>query len=96
MPLYMRLPKRGVKNFLFRTNYAEISLAQLEAKFDGGEVTKEALIEKGLLKGINKRRPVKVLGNGELKKALTFVGIEKFTKSAAEAVTKAGGEIKTK
>ncbi|MBK23975.1 MAG: 50S ribosomal protein L15 [Halobacteriovorax sp.] len=96
MPLYMRLPKRGFKNFLFRTNYAEISLAQLEAKFDGGEVTKEALIEKGLLKGINKRRPVKVLGNGELKKALTFVGIEKFTKSAAEAVTKAGGEIKTK
>ena len=96
MPLYMRLPKRGFKNFLFRTNYAEISLAQLEAKFDGGEVTKEALIEKGLLKGINKRRPVKVLVNGELKKALTFVGIEKFTKSAAEAVTKAGGEIKTK
>ena len=96
MPLYLRLPKRGFKNFLFRTNYAEVSLAQLEAKFDGGEVTKEALIEKGLLKGINKRRPVKVLGNGELKTKLTFVGIDKFTKSAQEAVEKAGGEIKTK
>ena len=96
MPLYMRLPKRGFKNFLFRKNYAEISLAQLEAKFDGGEVTREALIVKGLLKGINKRRPVKVLGNGELKTKLTFVGIDKFTKSAQEAVTKAGGEIKTK
>lgn len=96
MPLYMRLPKRGFKNFLFRTDYAEVSLAQLEAKFDGGEVTKEALIEKGLLKGINKRRPVKVLANGELKTKLTFVGIEKFTKAALEAVTKAGGEVKTK
>ncbi|MFT6068592.1 MAG: large subunit ribosomal protein L15 [Bacteriovoracaceae bacterium] len=96
MPLYLRLPKRGFKNFLFKTNYAEISLAQLEAKFDGGEVTKEALIEKGLLKGINKRRPVKVLANGELKKKLTFVGIEKFTKAALEAVEKAGGEVKAK
>lgn len=96
MPLYLRLPKRGFKNFLFRTTYAEVSLAQLEAKFDGGEVTKEALIEKGLLKGINKRRPVKVLANGALTKKLTFVGIEKFTKSAADAVAKAGGEIKTK
>jgi large subunit ribosomal protein L15 len=96
MPLYLRLPKRGFKNFLFRTNYAEVSLAQLEAKFDGGEVTKEALIEKGLLKGINKRRPVKVLANGELKKKLTFVGIEKFTKAALEAVEKAGGEVKAK
>jgi large subunit ribosomal protein L15 len=96
MPLYLRLPKRGFKNFLFRTTYAEVSLAQLEAKFDGGEVTKEALIEKGLLKGINKRRPVKILANGELKTKLTFVGIEKFTKTALEAVEKAGCEVKAK
>jgi large subunit ribosomal protein L15 len=96
MPLYLRLPKRGFKNFHFRTTYAEVSLAQLEAKFDGGEVTKEALIEKGLLKGINKRRPVKILANGELKTKLTFVGIEKFTKTALEAVEKAGCEVKAK
>lgn len=96
MPLYLRLPKRGFKNFLFRVDYAEVSLAQLEAKFDGGEVTVEALIDKGLLKGINKRRPVKILANGVLKTKLTFVGIKKFTKSALEAIEKAGGEVKTK
>jgi len=94
MPLYMRLPKRGFSNAPFKTEHAEVSLAQLEAKFDGGEVTREALIEKGLLKGINKRRPIKVLANGELTKKLTFVKISKFSKSAREAITKAGGEIK--
>jgi large subunit ribosomal protein L15 len=94
MPLYMRLPKKGFSNAPFKTIHAEISLAQLEAKFDGGEVTREALIEKGLLKGINKRRPIKVLANGELTKALTFVKISKFSKSAQEAITKAGGSIR--
>ncbi|WP_034719189.1 50S ribosomal protein L15 [Bacteriovorax sp. DB6_IX] len=93
MPLYMRLPKKGFSNAPFKTEYAEVSLAQLEAKFDGGEVTREALIEKGLLSGINKRRPIKVLANGELKTALTFVNIDKFSKAAAEAVEKAGGKI---
>lgn len=96
MPLYMRLPKKGFSNAPFKTEYAEVSLAQLEAKFDGGEVTREALIEKGLLSGINKRRPIKVLANGELKTALTFVNIDKFSKSAAEAVEKAGGKISNK
>ena len=94
MPLYMRLPKKGFSNAPFKTEYAEISLAQLEAKFDGGEVTREALIEKGLLKGINKRRPIKVLANGELTKALTFVKISKFSKAAQEAITKAGGSLR--
>ena len=93
MPLYMRLPKRGFKNALFKKVYAEISLSDLEAKLDAGDVTRETLIEKGLLKSSDKRLPVKVLANGELKKALNFKGIEKFSKSAAEAVTKAGGSI---
>jgi len=92
MPLYMRLPKRGFSNAPFKTVYAEVSLAILEAKLDG-EVTKEALIENGILKGIDKRRPVKVLANGEIKKSLTFTGIEKFSKSAKEAIEKAGGKI---
>ncbi len=94
MPLYMRLPKKGFSNAPFKTVHAEVSLAQLEAKFDSGEVTREALIEKGLLNGINKRRPIKVLANGELTKKLTFVKIDKFSKSAREAIEKAGGEIK--
>jgi large subunit ribosomal protein L15 len=93
MPLYMRLPKKGFKNAPFKTEYAVVGLDQIAAKFDGVEVTKEALIEKGLLKGINKRRPVKVLANGELSKALTFVNIDKFSKSAEELISKAGGKI---
>jgi len=94
MPLYMRLPKRGFSNAPFKTIHAEVSLAQLDAKFDGEEVTREALIAKGILKGINKRRPIKILGNGELTKKLTFVSIAKFTKSARESIEKLGGEIK--
>ncbi|MFG1500234.1 50S ribosomal protein L15 [Halobacteriovorax sp. XZX-3] len=96
MPLYMRLPKRGFSNAPFKTEYAEVSLATLEAKFDGGDVTKEALIEKGILKGADKRRPVKILANGELSKSLNFVNIEKFSKGAQEAIEKAGGKIATK
>jgi len=94
MPLYMRLPKKGFSNAPFKTVYAEVSLAQIEAKFDGGEVTKAALIEKGLIKGANKQLPVKILANGELTKKLTFVSISKFSKSAREAIEKLGGEIK--
>ncbi len=94
MPLYMRLPKKGFSNAPFKTVYAEVSLAQIDAKFDSGEVTKAALIEKGLIKGANKQLPVKVLANGELTKKLTFVSIAKFSKSAREAIEKLGGEIK--
>ncbi|MBT3983512.1 MAG: 50S ribosomal protein L15 [Bacteriovoracaceae bacterium] len=93
MPLYRRLPKRGFKNAPFRTIYAEVSLSLVNTKFTSGEVTREALVEKGMIKGINKRRPIKILGGGELKNALTFVGIDKFTKSTEEAINKAGGKI---
>lgn len=96
MPLYMRLPKRGFSNAPFKTIYAEVNLSTLEAKFNSEEVTREALVEKGILKGINKRRPIKILGNGELSKSLTFVNIDKFSKSAEEMVSKAGGKIETK
>nr|WP_157765838.1 50S ribosomal protein L15 [Halobacteriovorax marinus] len=96
MPLYMRLPKRGFSNAPFKTIYAEVNLAIVEAKFTTEEVTREALVEKGILKGINKRRPIKILGNGELSKSLTFVNIDKFSKSAEEMVSKAGGKIETK
>ncbi len=93
MPLYMRLPKRGFSNAPFRTVYAEVALEQIEKKFDSGEVTRETLLEKGLLKGINKRRPIKILANGKLSKSLTFVNIDKFSKSATELINQAGGKI---
>lgn len=96
MPLYMRLPKRGFNNTKFGKEYAEVSIGTIGSKFKSGEVTREALIEKGILKGQDKHRPIKVLSTGELKAKLTFVGIDKFTKAAAKQVETAGGEIKGK
>ena len=96
MPLYMRLPKKGFKNALFKTEYAIVNLADIADKLNANEVSRETLIEAGILKGQNKRAPIKILGEGELTKALTFVNIDKFSKSAHEALTKAGGKIDTK
>lgn len=96
MPLYMRLPKKGFKNALFKTEYAIVNLSVIAEKFDAGEVTREALIDAKVLNGNNKRLPIKILGEGELTKALTFVNIDKFSKSAQEAISKAGGKIETK
>ena len=93
-PLYMKLPKRGFKNEPFKVEYAIINLKQLSDQFSGAEVTQEALVAQGLLKGRNKTLPLKVLGNGELKKkGLVFKGIKKFSKSAQEAIVSAGGKI---
>jgi large subunit ribosomal protein L15 len=97
MPIYRRLPKRGFSNAPFKTEYAVLNLAQIAGKFESGEVTREALIEKGLLSGKDKRLPIKVLNKGDdFNKALTFVNIAKFSASAKEAVEKAGGKIETK
>lgn len=96
LPLYMRLPKRGFKNAPFKTVYAVVGLSQINEKFDSEEVTKEALVAKGILKGINKRLPVKILANGELTKKLTFVNIDKVSRSAKELIEKAGGNIISK
>jgi large subunit ribosomal protein L15 len=97
MPLYRRLPKRGFSNAAFKTEYAVLNLAFIAEKFEANEeVTKEALLAKGLLSGINKRRPVKILAKGEFDKSLTFVNIDKFSKSAVELIEKAGGKVTTK
>ena len=96
MPIYMRLPKRGFKNAPFKVEYATVNLAELNAQFNNEEVSRDSLIAKGLLKGINRRLPIKVLGNGEISKALTFVNIEKFTASAQEKIEKAGGKLVNK
>lgn len=96
MPIYMRLPKRGFKNAPFKVEYATINLSMLNAQYESGEVSRESLIEKGLLKGIDRRLPIKILGNGELSKALTFVNIDKFTQSAQQKIEQAGGKLVTK
>jgi len=96
MPIYRRLPKRGFSNAPFKTEYAIITLGQIAEKFDAGEVTREALIENGLLSGIDKRLPIKILTKGEFNKSLTFVNIAKFSKTAQAAIEKAGGKIETR
>jgi large subunit ribosomal protein L15 len=87
MPLYRRLPKRGFHN-IFRTEYAVINLDCLAAFEAGAEVDPAALKARGIVKNV--KDGVKVLGNGELKYALT-VRAHKFSKSAAEKIQKAGG-----
>lgn len=93
MPIYRRLPKRGFSNAPFKTEYAVLNLGRIAEKFSEGDVTRDLLIEKGLLSGRFKSLPIKVLGKGELTKALTFKGIAKFSKNAEEMITKAGGKI---
>jgi len=87
MPLHRRMPKRGFTN-IFRKEYAIVSLDKLAAL---GEttITPEVLRKAGVVKT---KLPVKVLGDGELTTALT-VSAHKFSKSAQEKITKAGGKV---
>ncbi len=92
-PLVQRLPKlRGFKRyFKLMDKYTPVNLSVLEEHEKiSGEVTKEALIEAGIL---NKGEKVKILGSGELKKKLTFSGMDAVSKSAQEKIEKAGGTI---
>lgn len=86
-PLYRRLPKRGFNN-PFRKEYAIVNLDKLNAFADGTEVTPELLLESGIIG--NPLAGVKVLGDGELKVKLT-IKAHKFSKSAAEKISAAGG-----
>lgn len=92
-PLYRRLPKLGFSNAPFKTDYAVINLEKLAGKFESEVVTRETLIDKGFLAGINKSMPIKILAKGEFNKALTFKGIEKFSAKALELIKKAGGKV---
>jgi large subunit ribosomal protein L15 len=91
MPLHRRIPKRGFHN-LFRTVYRVVNIERLNVFQPGSEVTPETLQEAGLLpKG---RTSVKVLGNGELKVALT-VRAHAFTRSAQQKIEAVGGRAET-
>ncbi len=93
MPLYRRLPKVGFSNAPFRVEYAVLNLEKLASKYEGEVVTRETLVDKGFLSGINKSMPIKILAKGEFNKALTFKGIEKFSTKALELIKKAGGKV---
>ncbi len=88
MPLHRRLPKRGFTN-IFKTEYEVVNLDRL-ARLSETEITPEVLRKAGVV--TSKNTLVKVLGQGDLSKALT-VHAHKFSKSAQEKIEKAGGKI---
>jgi large subunit ribosomal protein L15 len=88
MPLHRRVPKRGFHN-PFRVEYAVVNLDTLGEVFEAGSaVTPELLRERGLVRVAN--APIKILGRGDLAKALT-VRAHKFSGSAAQKIQAAGG-----
>lgn len=90
MPLARRLPKRGFKN-PFRVEYAALNIGQILAAFEGkDEITLEDIYAEGLA---HVGAPVKVLGMGEVDKAVT-IEAHRFSASAAEKIAKAGGTAK--
>ena len=89
MPITRRVPKRGFKNH-FRKVYAIVNLSALEGFEAGAVVDFETLYSAGLIKEVKNAVGLKVLGNGEIKVALT-VKANKFSASAKEAIEKAGG-----
>ena len=87
MPLHRRLPKRGFAN-IFRHEFAIVNLERL-ADLGESTITPEVLRKAGVIKSAAQH--VKILGDGELKSALT-VQAHKFSKSAQEKITQAGGK----
>lgn len=96
MPIYMRMPKSGFNNKRFTTNYAELTTGKLQAAIDAKQIDgskvidDETLVKAGVIR--RKRDGVKLLTKGDLK-AKVQLKIAKATKSAQEAVEKAGGKI---
>ncbi len=91
MPLHRRMPKRGFTN-IFRKEFNIVSLerlVQLGKTLGETTITPDVLRKAGVIKT---KHPVKILGDGELRSAIT-VHAHKFSKSAQEKITKAGGKF---
>jgi large subunit ribosomal protein L15 len=90
MPLYRRLAHRGFSNYPFKKVFQVINLGEIQKRYNDGEtVSVETLIQKGLVKS---SVPVKILGDGEFTKKLTFNAVA-ISASAKEKVEKAGGSV---
>ena len=99
MPLYRRLAQRGFSNYPFKKSFQIVNLSEIDKRFtDGQTVDEVSLFEKGLIKGRKKDgafvpdSPVKILGNGNLTKKLSFK-IAAVSGSAKQKIQKAGGEL---
>ncbi len=86
MPLHRRLPKRGFTN-IFRVEYDVVNIADLDRFEAGAAIDPETLAASRLAR---KNRPIKILGDGEIKKALT-VSAHRFSASAKARIEAAGG-----
>ena len=95
MPLHMRLPKRGFNN-IFAKDYAEVNLGAIQKLIDAGKLDAKGTLDQAALKAGGLVRGgkdgVRVLGKGELKAKASFK-VAGVSKSAREAVEKAGGNI---
>jgi large subunit ribosomal protein L15 len=94
MPLSRRIPKlKGFSRryFTLRDGRKIIDISKLAILKDGETVTKDVLVDNGLVKSSAKE--IKIIGSGELKSKLNFEGI-KFSATAKTSVEKAGGSIK--
>lgn len=89
MPLQRRLPKRGFTN-IFKVEYQVVNVKDLQGFAANTVVTPELLRETGKVRTL--RKPVKILGEGELSVALT-VQSDKFSESAKQKITAAGGTV---
>ena len=96
MPLYRRLPKRGFNNAMFQDETVIVGLTRINDAFnDGDEVTKDLLIERGVIKAQKSKKSfvVKVLANGQIEKKLV-VHAHAFSEAAKQAIESAGGEAR--
>ena len=87
MPLYRRLPKRGFTN-IFRKEFEIVNVSQLATLDMESPITPKVMKEKGLIRKVDS---VKILGNGELSRAVT-VHAQKFSRSAVEKIENSGGK----
>lgn len=93
MPLYRRLAHRGFSNYPFKAEYQIVNLRDVDARYAAGEIVDGvSLVMKGLASKAS--RPVKILGNGDMTKALTFC-VDKVSESAKAKIEKAGGKVET-
>jgi large subunit ribosomal protein L15 len=97
MPMHRRLPKRGFRNVKFALKLNEVNLGKVQTAIDaklldaGSTVDSAALIKAGLMR--RAKDGVRLLGSGELKAKVNFE-VYGASKSAVEAVEKAGGTVK--
>jgi ribosomal protein L18E len=90
MPLFRRVARRGFSNYPFKKQYSVVAVGALNAFADGDTVDRETLLARGLIRA--KKRPVKILANGEIARRVT-VSVDKISAGAVKKIQAAGGTV---